>query len=379
MAEHKRQHYVPRCYFKPFSKDGEGCAINLFNIASERIVECAPVKGQCARDYMYGEDLLLEKAFQRVEGEYARVVRTVGTKPYSATANDLDVLRFFAAIQYFRTEIAMHRAQKARLGIDDAIFDRESPSQAAQRPSPPDDREIMRRTMEFGIRSSGIFKDLKACIVLNRSNSDFVTSDDPAVFTSRYYFQRLRSRNFGLSSSGAILILPLTPRTLTMFYDGNVYGVLGKIGDCVEITREHDVSAYNELQYLKAARNIYFADYAEAEHVKAEFHHIKLRRPDSWFVISVLVPDESAPPGVERYRHASEHERRTARESLVSVSAIYPEPSRWPSKLVYRSTPRTYNNGSAIGHVRKAEWLTSGGIDRELGRTRVRGPVKLSQ
>jgi hypothetical protein len=30
MASHKNQHFVPRCYLKPFSLDGKGFAINLY-------------------------------------------------------------------------------------------------------------------------------------------------------------------------------------------------------------------------------------------------------------------------------------------------------------------------------------------------------------
>jgi hypothetical protein len=375
MAEHKQQHYVPRCHFKPFSKDGKGGAINLFNITKDKTVECAPVKGQCAKDYMYGEDLLLEKAFQQIEGEYARAVRVIQTNPCSTGVKDLEVLKVFAALQHFRTEAAMKRTQDFHLGLDDTIFDREFPAQAAQRPPPPDDQEILRSTMMMAINSTAIFKDLNACIVLNRTKTDFVTSDDPAVFTSKYYFQRLGSGNFGLASSGAMLILPITPRALAMFYDSNVYVAPGKIGNCIELTKERDICAFNELQYLKAARNIYFANYAQFEKIKSEFYRIKPRRPTSWLVTSVFVPDELAPPGIERYRRARDEERRKARSTLVCTSAIYPEPSRWPSILGYRMKPRTYSNGSAIGHVRKAEWLERGGIERYGGPYKVNGPI----
>src|ERR1700757_576275 len=188
MAEHKRQHYVPRCHLKPFTKNGQGNEINLFNIGIERIIECAPVKGQCAKDYMYGDDLQLEKAFQGIEGEYARFIRSIQIDPHSATTQDLDFVRFFAGIQYFRTETAMNRTLGFHSGMDDVVFDRDSPAQAAQRPPLPDDRKIIHSTMMMGLKSVAITKDLKACIVLNRAKTDFVTSDDPAVFTSRYYF-----------------------------------------------------------------------------------------------------------------------------------------------------------------------------------------------
>ena len=99
MPEHKNQHYVPRCHFKPFSVNGEGNAINLLNLAERKLVRCAPIKGQCASPYIYGEDLGIEKALQRIEGEYARIIRLVLKSAHDVTAGDIEVLRLFTAVQ----------------------------------------------------------------------------------------------------------------------------------------------------------------------------------------------------------------------------------------------------------------------------------------
>ena len=71
MPAHKNQHFVPRCALKPFSLGGTGDAINVFNIASKRAIRNAPVKGQCARAYLYGKDLKAEQLLMTLEGNYA--------------------------------------------------------------------------------------------------------------------------------------------------------------------------------------------------------------------------------------------------------------------------------------------------------------------
>ena len=93
MPDHKSQHFVPRCYFKAFSLSEEGAAINLFNIRSEKCVQNAPVKGQCARNYLYGENLKLEKSLQWYEGEYAGVISTLLSDPSSMSDGDIYNLR----------------------------------------------------------------------------------------------------------------------------------------------------------------------------------------------------------------------------------------------------------------------------------------------
>src|SRR6185312_2249221 len=71
VASNKNQHFVPRCYLKPFTLNGEGLAISLLNVDQHRLVLTAPVKHQCSGDYFYGKDLQIEKALQHIEGLYA--------------------------------------------------------------------------------------------------------------------------------------------------------------------------------------------------------------------------------------------------------------------------------------------------------------------
>ena len=60
---------------------------------------------------------------------------------------------------------------------------------------------LMTLKMYPGIRES--VTDLKACLVKNDTSIDFVTSDDPVVFTSRFHAQKIKSSVFGTSSAGA--------------------------------------------------------------------------------------------------------------------------------------------------------------------------------
>src|SRR5215471_12348105 len=70
MTKLKNQHFVPRCLLKPFTYQNEGRAINLYNIRGDRLIERASVKGQCARDYLYGKDGKIETSLSRIEGSF---------------------------------------------------------------------------------------------------------------------------------------------------------------------------------------------------------------------------------------------------------------------------------------------------------------------
>lgn len=96
--------------------------------------------------------------------------------------------------------------------------------------------------------------DLKACIIENDTNVDFVTSDDPAVIINRFYAQKVKSQSHAFGSAGAILILPLSPKFLLFCYDGDVYNLEGKFGNFVKMDRINDINFLNNLQYLKAEK-----------------------------------------------------------------------------------------------------------------------------
>src|SRR4051794_19306669 len=104
MPAQKNQHYVPRCALKPFSLNADGLAINLFNISRRQAIANAPVKGQCARDYLYGKaDLRREQALAKLEGQYSRILDQLsagGPLP----KKDKEWLLLFMLIQFRRTE-----------------------------------------------------------------------------------------------------------------------------------------------------------------------------------------------------------------------------------------------------------------------------------
>jgi hypothetical protein len=65
----KRQHFVPRCLLRRFSKTEQ--ATSVFVIGSTTFVPTAGIKTQCAADYYYGEDQATETALGRLEKAFS--------------------------------------------------------------------------------------------------------------------------------------------------------------------------------------------------------------------------------------------------------------------------------------------------------------------
>jgi len=85
----------------------------------------------------------------------------------------------------------------------------------------------------------------------------------------------------------------------------------------VELTRKADVHALNQIQYLSAAKNIYFRSWDDTERIRSEVGELAEIRDGVRAVSKMLVRDFSADGPGERYRRGSAEEEANARESIV--------------------------------------------------------------
>ena len=201
--------------------------------------------------------------------------------------------------------------------------------------------------------------DLKMVIFTNKSGMDFIICDHPAALTNRFHFQKLHQNSFGLLNSGAVISMPLTPRLSVMCYDSGVYTIPNATGTSFLVLKhENDISALNQIQYLSAAKNIYFRNWKDAELVASEIVAVSEKRTAAGAISKVLVRDHNRASLGEVYRSGTNEERLTAQETMVMTSFRQPDPATWPSVLKFRDKPKTFDNGSAVGHVRKPEWLS---------------------
>lgn len=345
MADHKNQHFVPRVLLRPFTDGGEGKSVNLYNIQSNRLIATAPVKGQCARHYWYGEDGELEGILSKLEGLFGKNRERV-----IAGGNDESErceLRRFMYFQHWRTKKA---ADRFRHSYEQMNANSWTPTKPV-----PDDKKLVLSSMRFGLQSRDLIEDLKVRIVENRSKTDFVIGDDPAVMLNRFAVERLDDAAFGVSSSGLIIVMPLTPRIALICYDGQVY-TLDVTGGRLLVKNDAAAEAFNDIQMLAASENIYFRDWAQREYMQRRFLTIKEKRPAAYSTVETFVPDGEDEHG-EHYRPGTVNEGRAAKRSLLAVRFNHPQPKRWIPGLRYRDKPKTFYNGTGIGHVRKNEWL----------------------
>jgi hypothetical protein len=257
----KNQHYVPRMYLRNFAS-GEKKAISLYNLPSKRVVSCAPIKHQCSAPYFYGQDLKLEDALEDIEGLIASVISgIISTNALPRNkSNDHFHLILFTLFQYARTKEMANAHNDIADKFLKAVLEKEgSFDQEALKAVTIELTEPAQLALSSAAQSYYLLLDLKMKVLINSTEVEFVTSDNPVIFYNQYLEKsdpRLGS-NTGLVSKGLQIFLPLSPKHLLTLYDGTVYKIGDRRSDSCNVTDPNDVRQFNDLQYLNCLENLY--------------------------------------------------------------------------------------------------------------------------
>jgi len=178
MANYKNQHFVPRCYLKPFTQDREGRALNLHNLDAGRSIPRVSARDQCSGDYFYGDDLKLEKQLQPLEASYGRLLDRIQDENYQLNGDDRTELRRFWLLQHLRTEAASRRTVE--------MFDQlEADAGEIPQGYRTNIRDAVKQAMSVFFHTPDLLDDLSVCLVRNTTDRSFITSDNPAVMGNR--------------------------------------------------------------------------------------------------------------------------------------------------------------------------------------------------
>lgn len=261
MPNNKKHHYVPRFYLKRFSSNKK--SICLYNITHKRRIINANLRNQCYKDYFYGKEGSTEDALSGIENEASYLFKKIdeyGCLPPPMT-DDHIIMALFIIIQHGRTKYQadaldeMHdkmfkqtfkekiEAEIEGVNLDDFIVGIEDVSQ-------------------YAVKLLGqyypLLLDLNYKLLVNKTDVEFVTCDNPVVLYNQLLSFRKIGSNTGLSSKGLQIFFPISPSKLIILYDTEIYRVGSESKFTIDITYTSDVYNLNVLQACSCYENIYF-------------------------------------------------------------------------------------------------------------------------
>ena len=263
MPKNRRQHFVPKFYLRRYSKDGR--SINIWNLRRQLKIVNANLKNQCYGVYFYGKKSIVEKALSLVEANTAQVLRSIGdtSRPPLPGSPEHQFLVLYILMQHARTlhmadelnamtdNLAKHlvRGTKEFEGIDLSRF-RIGLGEPA------------RDALSIATSCYPLLFDLAYKVIVNRTDAEFVTSDNPVVFYNQLLSFRKDGSNTGFATKGLKIFLPVDPNHIILLYDDNVYKVGNNKNNVVYADRRREADQLNMLQICSASENIYFRDEA---------------------------------------------------------------------------------------------------------------------
>ena len=346
MASNKNQHFVPRCYLRPFSSDSARKTINLYNIDRSSLIYGAPIKSQCSRDYFYGSDPRLESAIQAVEGGYAAVLPSAleYNKPVDARARV--VLPRFWFLQHTRTEAASQR-MVAMSAEADSLIDHEDQYFKVEI------KQAVKIALGAYAEMLDALDDLKIVLARNRTQTPFITSDDPAIMVNRWLHNNrlVMGPGYGMGAAGLICILPLSPNVCCIFYDDGIYSIPNS-HSWIDIRSSDDIDSINNMQYLNCAANLYFHDSKFSELFDSLRSTNHDSRPEARHRVHYAVKSKSE-NGVSTYSVVDKSAIPEHTEALIHMETIRISPEKWPNFLKWRPNGSYFSNDTGVGHIRQ--------------------------
>ena len=263
MPQNKRQHYVPQFYLKRFSSDEK--RINIWILRSKQKIVSASLKNQCYKNYFYGKESDADKGLSLIETDMGAVLNIMlqdMSLPSLFTPAHV-VLVLYVVMQHGRTEYSadlinemydegmrhFYREKAKSEGIDIDQY-RISMKNAAE------------YSLGMSVQCYPLLLDLHYKLLINKTNVDFVTSDNPVVLYNQLFSFRQGPSNVGLTQKGLQLFLPVGPKGLLIFYDRDVYSIGKRHHPIVDVTLDQDVYELNTLQMCSALNCVYFKDNA---------------------------------------------------------------------------------------------------------------------
>ena len=292
MAENKKHHYVPKFYLKRFSRDGK--SINLFNLASQRIIIGGNLKNQCYENYFYGKDLQAEKALSVVENLAAEILRTISEShsvPIQYSAAHVGLL-YHVIMQHERTTYAADALNET---IDRFVKHIMAPqvnlSQGELDKLQIGYKDPGRVSIAFTSEAYAIAIDLKCKLGLITSEEEFITSDNPVVLYNQYFEYRKLGSHTGLASKGLQIFYPIDSKHMLIYYDPDIYGVGSRKGDVVKISDKEDIAELNRLQIVNSVANVY--SYGNLSNITQLYNSSRKYRREQKSRMEVFVTEET--------------------------------------------------------------------------------------
>jgi len=277
MASKENQHFVPKFYLRKFSWEHNQKQIGVFNSETELFVERAKLKSQAYKKYFYGQDGRIEEILSGIEGDAASLLRKIEEENYvpKLKTEDYGEALFFAILSNLRNPIISQNLEESHDQIFGEAYKDHDEYKLFWEIHKKYDNEIERALTGIATAFEASM-DLNLKLIVNKTNTPFIISDNPVVKYNQYLEKRDAKRGItGFGSKGIQILYPISPKKILIFFDQLVYRIGNKKQYILETNNDNEIDQINLLQFLNCEKIIFFNHEINEDKIRAYFNKSK--------------------------------------------------------------------------------------------------------
>ncbi|MDP1693975.1 MAG: DUF4238 domain-containing protein [Candidatus Woesearchaeota archaeon] len=293
MVHGKNQHFVSQFYFRNFSLDGK--TICLFNLNNKKFIQSASIKDQCSKDYFYSKDPRVETLFSSLETSSKELIsQIINNQNLSCLSEEQkQTLKRYLLFQHGRTEYARDSEEETA----NALFELYKPNIAecakdqgveisTEKLKNMKIKSNSKNSVLLSLVSGPLLYDLSMILLDNKTQTDFIFSDNPVVFYNSFFNDKVPNGTEGISSTGLQIYFPLNSKLALFIFDPTFYD-LGQ-SEKTTINKDSDIQRLNGLQILYCNEHIYFGNMRMKDQIFLRYNQLKSKRPKQKTVNGVV-------------------------------------------------------------------------------------------
>jgi hypothetical protein len=271
MTNKRKQHFVPRFYLRLFSSEPNHRSIGVWNVQKENFVKHASLKNQAYAAYFYGKDEEFEEALAQIEGVAAQVLREIIVTQQLPSHDSTERVTLFVYLVY-QAERTQYAAEALNESIDKFVHIAFKEDERVKEDLPH---------LQVGIQNAAVFRlgvvskilpivtDLEMKLLRNKTDQEFVTSDNPVVKYNQFMeFRKWPGGHTGWANVGLQVFFPISPSLYLVLYDKDIYRIGFRRQHLLAIEKSEDVDQLNALQLINANRVLYFGHGIREDYIK---------------------------------------------------------------------------------------------------------------
>jgi hypothetical protein len=280
-TEKQRQHYVPKLYLRQFSYNENGKQIGVFNTNNSFFKADAKLKTQAYKPFFYGKDGSIENELANVEDEIAPLLTSIRANNEVPAFNTQERLRLlhFIILMSVRNPMASEEVIESGKQLRKTISDMSGGMAEIDAAEMMNSEEAVQMVLQQLAMYVTSCTDLKTKLILNQTETPFITSDNPVVKYNQFLEQRKWPGGItGYGSVGLQLFLPIDTQRLLLFYDDSIYKVGGRRKKILDLKNPTDIDQINLLQFLNCKSILFFNEKASEPYLNMLLHQSKRYR-----------------------------------------------------------------------------------------------------